>query len=211
MVFSTVGVKNPFLYAILCLWWMTVFTELRQCQKLAFKQIWHLPATSDGYEMQEDDEDTTKITHMTKGVRITVYVAIILPKVLLAVFLLMIGSLWLTATIGFGDLILNAVALEFVISVDETIFNALMPGEVKKEMQSTVMCIPKLPRLKTTEGSWHLIQGLLFYMLVFLAVGIYQGYGQIVPYIGVLPGYAYDADCPAYWAEKNGEALPRIH
>eukprot|EP00937_MAST-01D_sp_MAST-1D-sp2_P005633 g5633.t1 len=51
-------------------------------------------------------------------------------RVGLAVFLLIYGSLFLVYTIPLQDLLLNAVALEFVIMVDEVIFETLAPARV---------------------------------------------------------------------------------
>ena len=49
-------------------------------------------------------------------------------RVALVVFLLIYGSLFLVYTIPLGDLLLNAVALEIVTTVDEVLFETLVPA-----------------------------------------------------------------------------------
>merc|ERR1712217_629217 len=83
------------------------------------------------------------------------------------------------------------------------IFGALMPDVIQKEIQNTKLIVPKADRLKTTKDSRHLLQGIVFYIAIFVLVALYQIYGQSIPYIGVLPGYAYDAQCPAYWSQTT--------
>ncbi|KAJ1483626.1 hypothetical protein T484DRAFT_1799708 [Baffinella frigidus] len=46
-----------------------------------------------------------------------------------ALTLMHAGTMFLAATISLSDLLLNAVALEFVLSVDELLFEALAPGD----------------------------------------------------------------------------------
>ena len=53
-------------------------------------------------------------------------------RVALVVFLLIYGSLFLVYTIPLGDLLLNAVALEIVTTVDEVLFETLVPARVRR-------------------------------------------------------------------------------
>ena len=47
---------------------------------------------------------------------------LVAAPLLISVALLMVGSAWLTLTDSFGGLILNAIALEFVICIYELLF-----------------------------------------------------------------------------------------
>jgi hypothetical protein len=52
---------------------------------------------------------------------------VILPKLVLALMLYWRGVKWLSTTINFNDLILNAVALAFVLDFDEALFSVFVP------------------------------------------------------------------------------------
>merc|ERR1712127_718346 len=54
-----------------------------------------------------------------------------LLQVAIAVCLLVSGSLWLVYTPSIADLILNAVALSYVMQCDELIYNVMVPSKVK--------------------------------------------------------------------------------
>merc|ERR1712216_103915 len=45
----------------------------------------------------------------------------------IALYLLFSGCKWLTATESFSDLILNALALEFIVGIDELLFESAFP------------------------------------------------------------------------------------
>ena len=53
-------------------------------------------------------------------------------RLALSVFLLYYGSLFLVYTISLGDLLLNAVALEIILTMDELLYELLAPGRVKR-------------------------------------------------------------------------------
>ena len=54
-----------------------------------------------------------EIVAVNRTARILVTIFVLLPKIAVAVMLTYIGCRWLAATQSFGDLILNALALEF--------------------------------------------------------------------------------------------------
>ena len=58
-------------------------------------------------------------------------------RVAIAGLLLLYGTRYLAYTAGIEDLLLNAVALEFVIAVDDLMFEALVPMHVKLVVEFT--------------------------------------------------------------------------
>merc|ERR1711957_911926 len=64
-------------------------------------------------------------------------------------YLLWVGSRWLLATNTFSDLILNAVALEFILLVKEMIYVAMAPQRYQTELEKTKM----LPQEMTNDAS----------------------------------------------------------
>merc|ERR1719326_1422624 len=117
--------------------------------------------------------------------------------------------MWLVATDDFSDLILNAVALEFVIKLDELIFECMVPQTVKQDLANAKLWIPmKMSALTedeqkakaTTDG---LIRSWIWYIVIISGAYAYLIYGQMLPGIGVFPEYAYDLNCQDYWVQKQ--------
>merc|ERR1719217_1419415 len=87
-------------------------------------------------KIREDDSEV--IVRLVLSVRWGLYLFLILPKLIISVSLLLLGSMWLTATDDYADLVLNAVALEFIILVDEVIFDAMFPVALKNHLAQQV-------------------------------------------------------------------------
>ena len=69
--------------------------------------------------------------------RLAIRVFVSLLRLVTAAFMFYQGTQFLVYTIDIGDLLLNAVALEFVISTDELIFMALAPSRAKRVIRRT--------------------------------------------------------------------------
>ena len=67
--------------------------------------------------------------------RFGLLIAMSLARVAIASILLIAGNLWLARTTSIADLMLNAVALNAIIDVDEMIFTAILPLQIKHAMQ----------------------------------------------------------------------------
>merc|ERR1712188_183649 len=92
-------------------------------------------------------------------------------------FLFWLGSRWLLATAGFGDLLLNALALEFILNLAEILYNALAPFQQKLKVQRTL--IPQ----RQSSGI------IASFVWVFSAV---YTLAYMVYFQGVLPDYKWD-------------------
>ena len=106
-------------------WVTSMAIELRQVLHDQALVILSLPRT-DGtrYELRNGRYIITGIAGRQK---VMALLLVILPRTLIAVFLLWLGLIYLSGTINIDDLILNAVALEFIKNVDELLFEALVP------------------------------------------------------------------------------------
>merc|ERR1719198_678338 len=80
-----------------------------------------------GFDESDADDDKIMIIGLTPCVRVVTIAVIILPKFAIGFGLTCLGMIWLTATQSFSELILNSLALEFVISIDDHLFDALLP------------------------------------------------------------------------------------
>lgn len=190
-----------FMFAILCLWCYTMLVEVRKTQRLQ-KDIKAVEDTNKVDEMVDTKTcEYPRIVKLTKWIDWLIYLVIIVPKALISISLIVIGAVWLMATDSFADLILNAVALEFVVNIDNLLFEAAMPVTVVEKMAETKFYVAKSPETpqqikdKVVGGYYR---SMIYFFGVWVFVALLMSYGQNIPYIGVLPKYAHDAACPSY-------------
>ena len=88
-----------------------------------------------------DDVGEVSITSVS-SMRFLGVSLVMLSRLMVAGGLLYAGSLWLAYTVSLQDLMLNAVALEFVLNVDELIFISLAPLSLKYLVDNAKM-LPK--------------------------------------------------------------------
>merc|ERR1719161_349779 len=88
-------------------------------------------------------DDHNVVVKLTYLVRTLLDLVLIIPKVLIVICLTVVGTVWLAATGSFADLILNAIALEFVIVIDEVLFNSILPESLKEDIASTKLIRPR--------------------------------------------------------------------
>lgn len=189
-----------FMHAILSLWWMTMLKELRKNEQI-LRDLAAIPQTNDPRCIVEKSVDgKNRIKFLTRSVRVILHVVMVFPKLIIGFALLIIGSIWLTATTTFVDLILNAIALEFVVGIDELLFEALLPAFIHDRIRQTKL--HKQTRKPTIEQkrtrfatgyrrSFIYLFGTVFGVTAFLTIG------QTLPVLGVLPGYENDLHCGA--------------
>jgi len=137
-----------FLSCVLSLWVISVLTELRKIDRL-MRSVAGLPSCvniSDMMILEEGEtnaDDKYVIGNLTSGTRTAMMVIIVLPKVLISIGLGVLGFEWLACTTSAADLILNALALGFVVEIDEQLFEALIPKVVKECVTKSVMMQPQ--------------------------------------------------------------------
>merc|ERR1712186_254360 len=116
--------------------------------------------------------------------------------------------MWLAATDSYADLILNAVALEFVVNIDNMLYTSLLPPSVIEEIKNTKLWAERKSKTREERNKEkeqralreHALSSACFFgALVF--VFAYMTLGQSIPYIGIFPGWENDAQCPIYWGK----------
>merc|ERR1711862_456298 len=76
---------------------------------------------------------------LTVKIKVFFCLFMFVPRWAITSYLLWLGCRWLTATNDFADLILNAVALEFIMALKEFIYLALAPVMNMRECENTRM------------------------------------------------------------------------
>lgn len=197
--------KESFTFAILFIWTGRMLGEVRSIERL-IRDIWHIKAMDSGSDMVKDvlgDDGEVAETHivgLTRCVRLALYMFVVIPKLLIAAILMFIGCRWLCATESFSDLILNALALEFVIGVDELVYDNFAPQAMKEWLEMTSICHYK-GRAKTKEG--QVIVGYLRSMM-YLALSLIWAWCYLKYIQQVIPGFQNDIQphCDGWFLKK---------
>lgn len=86
------------------------------------------------------------VERLPTWIKSLIIVLVVLPRTAMTLRVLYIGSRWLLATTDFGELVLNAVALEFVLFLSSMFFEAFVSDRSKLDLQNTkVLCKNKQP------------------------------------------------------------------
>jgi hypothetical protein len=188
-----------FFYAILIVWAMTILKEIRSTYFFFDLLVMKVPTVSsikDGLTRPGEEALDSVITGVTGGMKFALIVLVFLPKFFIAATLLWMGSRWLCATPSFADLILNAVALEFILAVDDLIYEGILSKNQVRDVQHTTI-ENKFASVDPT------ISGYLFELVWFVFASswayVYMYYIQ-----QVLPDYKFDVakPCSGYIEEE---------
>ena len=121
--------------AALAIWLFTVATELRSI--LAFtKAVSSVPRGPQGSVIRSSGGGSYHLVYVWRWRLVFVGITL-LGRVFIVGCLLVTGVLFLAHTISLSDLLLNAMALEIVLKLDEMIFTALAPRRLATLMAST--------------------------------------------------------------------------
>lgn len=181
---------GPFLmFLALFLWMAYIVREVR----LAFAQLHALRSTPRGPRTtvvlvggdEEDPDDrhprthpayldrlvvTARIAEFTQLRVLAIGVGIVLPRLVLAGLLGVIGVIYLGRTGRMEDLVLNAIALNFVLGIDEDFFETFLPRRV----QTLVRNLEAAPLNETRQVRRHPTMESLM-ALIAIIVGIFVG------------------------------------
>lgn len=197
-----------FFWAILAIWFGFAFTDIMETW--FFMSCWYnLPSpakkecqaqpTNDsplsagyrqtgetGGEVQYDDDgEALIVTSASRKVKVIVFCLVLLPKLVIAVLLWWIGARWLMSTTSFEGLILNGVALAFILELDEVCFKALLPPSLMSEIEQIQFRRDDFPSSKRRDA--HIAIILLKVAVILGWPAMYIRYFQ-----QVLPGYKFD-------------------
>mmetsp|Transcript_120716 Transcript_120716/g.385475 ORF Transcript_120716/g.385475 Transcript_120716/m.385475 type:complete len:392 (-) Transcript_120716:158-1333(-) len=199
--------SQPYFYlALLCVWTGTCYVDL--CESFRYlTYLWKLPEPAEGESAECDhDDEAIVITHLARGIKITIAVLVFLPKVFIAMFLWWLGARWLTSTLSFQDLMLNAVALAFITEMDELIYKVLVPTDIQAIVNTyKIMRVEHEDHMKATQtedmNHVHRMRDKAFVtrivgMLLALAFNILFPMVYMYKLQQVIPGYQWDVHGP---------------
>jgi len=191
--------NTPFISTVIFLWALRILQEFRDTDYLR-QRVHDLPDLSSSITfdemVQENRKDETgEVSHdivaLTGSVRAGLYVLIVIPKYIIACVLLWLGSRWLVSTESFSDLILNVMALEFIIGVDELFFLSLFPSRMAEHVAMVKFAPPWTNHVAQIHDEQHTISAFRASIgCLCLAVAWVVLYLRALQM--VLPGYQYD-------------------
>lgn len=124
-----IGMTSSFSYLILLLIWVTsMLREVRSSAGL-FLDISKMSLHQSAGNMisVSSSGNTFRIVGLTSATRFCVIAVVVFPKGFISICLLTLGCQWLSATLSFEALVMNTVAMEFVVHVDEVLYEAFLP------------------------------------------------------------------------------------
>jgi len=183
-----------FLFVILMIWTMTVFKHMRNTVNLLLRMLC-VPTVGSCSEAVEEADGVHTIVGLTCCQKIG---ATLINGAVLCMngFLLWLGGRWLVSTTGFSDLLLNAIALEFILDLPELVYSVMVPKRTQIETQNTL--IPHLYKQESA-GICSLFGMYLLGVLGVFLVLMYMYHLQMV-----LPDYKFDVAgvCVTYLAKE---------
>lgn len=131
-----------FFFCIIYIWSLTVISEIKKTWLIFSRLILHTDNAETMANATDDNADGDEvIERLTIFVKVIIVTTILLPRLFISSVLLWLGCRWLTATNDFADLLLNAVALEFVLLLKELLYHTLVPNRNKHDLINTKICL----------------------------------------------------------------------
>lgn len=110
--------NRPFYYAVLFCWTLVMLIEIRKSEELC-RRIWKVPVCTDAREMLAEKDGEQLVVALTATAKCLITLLVSAPKMAISIVLLWLGCEWLSATIEFESLVMNTVAMAFIVSIDE--------------------------------------------------------------------------------------------
>lgn len=154
--------QDVFVRVILFLWVTNNVQELRSNSSKMMTML-NLPLLPDGLDtrlMVRDDDRGGTVVCLSSGPRTLLLWSIFIPKFFIASFLTVTGCVWLLAAENIGDLILNSLALAFVVLVDELIAQVFFPFQFLGNLDALAMGSPKESHAPDVE-EWKVMQAFI--------------------------------------------------
>jgi len=175
-----------FLMLIVGIWWMSLFEEIRLCLDwwiIICLMPTKNPAFPEGGHMFSTNEDgSMKIEAMGLDTKIFQVILHVIPRTTVAFALALYGTDFLVTADDYQDLILNSVALGFLITIDEMLFGAVFSKNIKRTVDACEPMKVMLPSggfaILDTIHKYHL--STMGYSLVLVAVAIYYNVNAYV-------------------------------
>jgi hypothetical protein len=187
--------KRMFLWVILFLWLSQCLQEFKNIERLQ-RRILSLPALPRGMDPHDMVSETLEagkdlIVCIDFRTKVAIFTLIIIPKAIICMTLLFCGSQWLIASESSTDLVLNSLALVFVVQIDELIYTVYLPARMDAALEQMKFVTPINRQLADKEREAQDITSAymrsfayLFVVMILVAV--------VIQFQMIFPGYSWD-------------------
>lgn len=127
-----------FSFTLLLIWTLTCTAELRKTLDLSRALLVYTPTTALDMCVKEDD-DVTVVDGLTFSLKLLLAVVGLLPPLLTCMALNYFGCRWLLATNHLNELVLNALALEFVLVLPELLYKTMATKRSMRLTETTLV------------------------------------------------------------------------
>jgi len=198
--------EPSFFLCVLFIWTLTCVGEVKKCLELFYSLIVYTPTVDSIDEILKKPEtkagqllrntNVKVIVGLTWEMKVFIGAIILLPRVCVSLMLLWLGSRWLAATNDFGDLIMNSVALEFILLLQTLLYFTIVPARNKRDCQNLEI----MPPYSQERAGFHVFAFTFLWGLVALAWSVtYTFHLQYV-----LPDYNWDVrEVCATWLKSQ--------
>lgn len=174
------GMTNFVFYTgcLLC-WALTVLIEFRTNVNF-FADLNKMPLVTVQKE-QITEGDNPSVVGLTIASKLLIILFVVVPKMLICACLLWLGCQWLSATRGFESLVMNSVAMAFIVGTDEMLFEGVLPKTLRKEVQDLDFLVKQKENFSSdADLIFRYNRSILYFVAACIFVYIYPMYVQTV-------------------------------
>lgn len=184
---------------ILLIWTLTCCAELRNAFECLSRLICTVPTVDDLKDVLrqvEGESSIALVNGLTRPMKLFLTFCIFVPRILSVFLLAFLGCRWLMATNSLGDLLLNGLALEFMLMLKELLYVTLASKRSKFITENTVFPEPTHQyNISDSLGAacWALVAGAWVYCYIFHLQAVVPGYNWDVKKVCATWSGAFEA------------------
>jgi len=168
-----------FFAAVLIIWTLTVMNNLKRVTELMYNLCWLTPTvTSVRCMLRQDEDKLTIVKGLTLPIKFALFLGIGIPRILMNTILLWRGTRYLAATFSFADLLLNAIALEFILLLKDLLWTVVISDRNKREVAN--IRFTSRHRLGRVSGL-NYVESWFWLLLAIVYVSLYFAFQQTLP------------------------------
>eukprot|EP00930_Biecheleria_cincta_P036056 TRINITY_DN24759_c0_g1_i1.p1 TRINITY_DN24759_c0_g1~~TRINITY_DN24759_c0_g1_i1.p1 ORF type:complete len:547 (-),score=81.31 TRINITY_DN24759_c0_g1_i1:4-1644(-) len=123
-----------FLLLIVVIWWLSIFTEIRKTLDW-WIVVAFIDSTKGDASSLKDSDDKLEVVSIPMCHKIYLIILNIAPRTVIVIWLSITGTQFLISADNYSDLVLNSVALGFLIEIDEMIYTAVTSHRNNKNLE----------------------------------------------------------------------------
>jgi len=180
--------NRPFFYNIIFCWILSVLIEIKKSEELLVN-LWNVPICEDMSKQLLRLGDSLYVVAFTRLIRNSVVILVAIPKLGISLVLLWLGCEWLCTTANFESLVMNTVAMAFIVSLDEVLFDSILPAHQRLEVENIDFLLKTEDasskgavddRVSILRKNYQFRKALLYFLLSCIFLIVYTEYMQDV-------------------------------